>query len=89
MELDWPYKHDLLCLPPFDLTDRSENFQQTTVLPLGYFRRLFRIVASHVLRSFKFDGQEFSVHCVQSNSIQSSPPESLFDETNRHKAMSA
>ena len=36
----------------FDLTDRSETFQQTTVLLLGYFRRLFRIVASHVLRSF-------------------------------------
>jgi hypothetical protein len=35
-----------LCLPPFDLTDRSETFQQTTVLLLGYFRRLFRIVAA-------------------------------------------
>ena len=26
------YKHDLLCLPPFDLTDRSETLQQTPVL---------------------------------------------------------
>ena len=59
-----------MCLPPFDLTDRLETFQQTTVLLLGYFRRLFRIVASHVLRSFEFDGQEFFIHW--SNPIPSS-----------------
>ena len=29
-----PYKHDLLCLPPFDLTDRSETLQQTPWLGL-------------------------------------------------------
>ena len=28
------------------------------------------LVASHVLRSFEFDGQKFFIHCVQSNSIQ-------------------
>jgi hypothetical protein len=72
-----PYKHNLLGLPLFDLTDRSETFQQTTVLRLSHCCRPLHIVASRILRSFEFDGQKFFIHCVQSNSIQSSPPESL------------
>jgi len=69
--------HNLLCLTPFDLTDLSETFQQTTVLRLSHCCHPLHIVASRILRLFEFDGQKFSIHCVQSNSIQSSSPESL------------
>jgi hypothetical protein len=66
------YKHNLLCLPPFDLTDRSETRQQAPILHLSHYCRLLHILVSRILRSFEFDGQKFSIHCVQSNSIQSS-----------------
>ncbi len=64
-------------LPPFDLTDRSETRQQATVLCLSHCCRLLHIVASRILRSFELDSQKYFIHCVQSNSIQSSPPESF------------
>jgi hypothetical protein len=51
----------LLCLPPFDLTDRSETFQQTTVLPQdewagAAFRSQYNVgenvgVKKHVMRA--------------------------------------
>jgi hypothetical protein len=39
--------------------------------------RLFHIVASRISRSFEFDGQKFFIDRVQSNSVQSSSPESF------------
>ena len=73
------YKHELLCFPPFVLTDRLETHQQAFVLLLGYCRYLVHVVASHVLCSFEFDGQKlcnklFGDH-IQTDAIQSSPPE--------------
>ena len=71
------YKHKLLYLPPFDLTDRLETREQTCVLLLSDCYRFFLIVDSRILRSFEFDGKEFFVYRVQSNSVQSAPPESF------------
>jgi hypothetical protein len=72
-----PHKHDLLYLPPLGLADRLETCQQTLVLLLSHRSCSLYVVASHILRSFEFNGQEFFSWCVQSNSIQSSPPESF------------
>ena len=71
------YKHYLVCLPPFDLTDRLETRQQTPVLLLSNLCCPLHVVASRILRSFEFDGQELLGCRVQSNYIPCSPPESF------------
>ena len=50
------YKHYLLYLPPFDLTDRLETRQQTLVLLLSNRCCPLHVVASCILRSLEFDG---------------------------------
>ena len=71
------YKHYLVCLPPFDLTDRLETRQQTPVLLLSNLCCPLHVVASRILRSFEFDGQELLGCRVQSNYIPCSSPESF------------
>ena len=69
------YKHELLYIPPFVLTDRLETHQQAFVLLLGYRRYLVHVVASHVLCSFESDVQKLFGDHIQADAIQSSPPE--------------
>ena len=72
------YKHELLYIPPFVLTDRLETHQQAFVLLLGYRRYLVHVVASHVLCLFEFDGQKLFGDHIQADAIQSSPPEPCY-----------
>jgi len=58
------YKHYLLYLPLFDLTDRLENRQQTLVLLLSNRCCPLHVVASRILRSLEFDGWELFSGCL-------------------------
>jgi hypothetical protein len=55
----------------------QEQIKDIIIIILSDCYRLFHIVASRISRSFEFDGQKFFIDRVQSNSVQSSSPESF------------